>query len=171
MRLKTKLIGSLQLSSEKNGGKGIANSISTSMEYYNKTDFYKVPFTDVLALVSRREVYLEAGFAYVSRSKILSIVEGKFRASLSKSLTRAYQMKFRWSDDARIASIVNRLSKVAFQYGGSAITGRDALLSSNNNPGLPFPISKYDIEQLSKSCLCRAWPLRSSGGTPKPAKR
>jgi len=119
IRLRPKLIGLYDRGSSSSGGSG-GNSTSNKKEYnYNTTDFYKVPFVDVMALVSRREVYIEAGYAYVSRSKILSIVEGKFRTSLSKSLIQTYQMKFMWSSDTRIASIVNKLSKVAFQYGGS----------------------------------------------------
>lgn len=124
MRLKPKLIG-LHQSNSGNGN-------------YLTTDYYQVPFVDVMTLVAKREVYVEAGLAYVSRSKILSIVEGKFRMSLSRSLTHAYQMKFRWASDTRIASIVNKLSKVAFQYGGSTSTslvGRDGALHNNlSNP-------------------------------------
>lgn len=122
MRLRPKLIG--LHASNSNGN-------------YQTTDFYQVPFVDVMTLVSRREVYIEAGYAYVSRSKILAIVEGKFRTSLSKSLVQAYQMKFKWASDTRIASIVNKLSKVAFQYGGStSIVGggnmNNGTLSSSN---------------------------------------
>jgi len=117
MRLKPKLMGLHQTTS----GNGGPSATAANIEYnYNTTDYYKVPFMDVLQLVSRREVYLEGGHAYVSRTKILSIVEGKFRTVLSKSLAHAYQMQFQWSSDARIGSIVQRLSKVAFQYGGSS---------------------------------------------------
>ena len=31
------------------------------------TEFFKVPFTDVLDLVRRRAVYIQNGFAYVSQ--------------------------------------------------------------------------------------------------------
>jgi hypothetical protein len=126
MRLKPKLMGLHQTTSGGNNNAATANT-----EYnYNTTDYYKVPFMDVLQLVSRREVYLEGGHAYVSRTKIISIVEGKFRTVLSKSLAHAYQMQFQWSSDARIGSIVHRLSKVAFQYGGSSI-GPSSGISSN----------------------------------------
>ena len=108
MRLKPKLLGFHQ-----NG----SNSEASASNNFHTTDYYRVPFADVLPLVARREVYLESGHAYVSRTKILSIVEGKFRTSLSKSLARAYQMQHLWSSDSRIGSIVGRLSKVAFRYG------------------------------------------------------
>jgi len=88
-------------------------------QQYHAMDYYKVPFTEVIALVSRREVFLEVGYAYVSSNKILSIIEGKFRSSLAKSLNCAYQMKHLVISDTRISSIVSKLSKVAFRYGGS----------------------------------------------------
>lgn len=87
---------------------------------FRATDYYRVPFADVVALVARRDVYLEAGHAYVSREKILSLVEGKFRASLARSLNRAYQTRHVLTSDPRIASIADGLSRVAFRYGGSA---------------------------------------------------
>ena len=112
-----------------NGNGGLSITAANTEYNYNTTDYYKVPFMDVIQLVSRREVYLEGGHAYVSRTKILSIVEGKYRMSLSKSLAYASQMQFQWSSDTRIGSIVHRLSKVAFQYGvGAAGPSNGAVL-------------------------------------------
>lgn len=121
-RLKPKLLGL------HNGN----SASSAEHNNYNTTDYYKVPFMDVLPLVSRREVYLEGGHAYVSRDKILSIVEGKFRTALSKSLARACQMQHFWSSDSRIGSIINRLGKVAFQYGGSSSNTSQGALNNSH---------------------------------------
>lgn len=138
MRLKPKLIG---LDDD--------GSASTTEFNYNNSDYYKVPFMDVLQLVSRREVYLEGGYAYVSRTKILSIVEGKFRTSLSKNLAYAYQLQFKWSSDTRIGSIVNRLSKVAFQYGGST-TGNNAKIGGGGNGTLnSHAVSQIFVDYLT----------------------
>lgn len=104
-RLKSKLTG--------------ASSDTTTFVDYDTTEYYKVPFTEVLSLISRREVYLEAGFAYVSIKNIFSIIEGKFRTSLSRSLTHANKMKHVWRNDIRIASIIDHLIKIAFRFGGS----------------------------------------------------
>ena len=46
----------------------------------------QVPFTEVLDLVSKRKVYLEDGFAYVSRDDMISIVMTYYRSHLSHSL-------------------------------------------------------------------------------------
>jgi len=136
MRLKPKLIG-------------LHNSSNSSNGNYLTTDYYQVPFVDVMTLVAKREVYVEAGLAYVSRSKILSIVEGKFRTSLSRSLTHAYQMKFRWASDTRIASIVNKLSKVAFQYGGSTSTSLVGSGTLNNTLSNPQRVVQIFVDYLT----------------------
>ena len=114
---------------------------------YHTTDYYKVPFGDVLPLVTRREVYLEKGFAYVSRTKILSIVEGKYRTSLSKSLAKAYSRAHVWASDPRIGHIVNRLSKVAFQYGGS--TGPGGSLASRNGQLNVHAVTQIFVDYLT----------------------
>jgi len=122
MRLKSKL---MDVQQQQQSSKGIFTENN-----YNNTVYYKVPFLDVLSLVTKRQVYLEKGFAYVSRSRILSIVEGKFRTWLSKSLIQTYAMQHTWSNDSRIGPIVRKLSKVAFQYGGGGMS-----LSSIANGG------------------------------------
>mmetsp|Transcript_38852 Transcript_38852/g.39274 ORF Transcript_38852/g.39274 Transcript_38852/m.39274 type:complete len:226 (-) Transcript_38852:398-1075(-) len=95
------------------------------MSQFESLVFFKVPFTDVLQLVAKREVFLESGFAYVPRTRILSIVEGRFRASLSKSLTLAYQKSAMIEHDERIAPLVRTLGKIAFRYGGSTENGSE----------------------------------------------
>mmetsp|Transcript_3798 Transcript_3798/g.5545 ORF Transcript_3798/g.5545 Transcript_3798/m.5545 type:complete len:376 (+) Transcript_3798:161-1288(+) len=76
-------------------------------------DYYRVPFAQVLTLVGSREVFMEKGFAYVNRDKISSLIEGKFRASLSKSLTLASTAHL----DDRVGPILQGLSRVGFRYG------------------------------------------------------
>ena len=39
-----------------------------------ETEFFKVPFTDVVDLVRKRAVYIQKGFAYVSQVSYLSWV-------------------------------------------------------------------------------------------------
>ena len=53
------------------------------------TEYYKVPFTQALELIARRECYVEKGNAYVPLTRIVSIVSAKFRVMLSKSLSLA----------------------------------------------------------------------------------
>jgi len=56
---------------------------------FNATEYYRVPFVQALELVSKRECFVEKGFAYVPLGRIVSIVAAKFRATLSKSLALA----------------------------------------------------------------------------------
>lgn len=51
--------------------------------------YYRVPFTQALDLVSKRQCYVKAGHAYVPLSRIVSIVRARFRSALSKSLVLA----------------------------------------------------------------------------------
>lgn len=78
---------------------------------------------DVPKLVAQRKVYLESGFAYVSREKVSCIVEEQFRTSLSKSLTLAYKASLSMARDDRIDPLVRNLAKIAFRYGGTIATG------------------------------------------------
>mmetsp|Transcript_29205 Transcript_29205/g.67010 ORF Transcript_29205/g.67010 Transcript_29205/m.67010 type:complete len:331 (-) Transcript_29205:338-1330(-) len=87
---------------------------------YDAMEYYKVPFTEILNLVGRREVYIEAGSAYVPRTKVISIIEGQFRTSLSRSLTLAYQNISILDRDNRIGPLVKTLAKVAFRYGSAS---------------------------------------------------
>jgi DNA primase large subunit len=92
----------------------MASDGNISSAQFEALDFYKVPFTEVSNLVSRRKVFLANGFAYVSRDKVSSIVLERFRASLSKSLTVACQKSDMIEGDGRIAPLVNNLAKIAF---------------------------------------------------------
>jgi len=51
-----------------------------------KTTYYKIPFTQALDLVAKRQCYVANGMAYVPLPKIISILTAQFRVSLSKSL-------------------------------------------------------------------------------------
>ena len=44
--------------------------------------YYKVPFTQATDLIGRREVYLEAGFAYVPLQRVVAIVVARFRTGI-----------------------------------------------------------------------------------------
>jgi len=88
---------------------------------FSNAVYYKVPFQDVLQPVAKREAYLEGGLAYVSRANILSIIDGKYRTSLSRSLAQLSQMRHQITSDPRLGSIVKNLGRVAFKYGGSTM--------------------------------------------------
>jgi len=78
---------------------------------FHKMSYYKVPFIEVLSLVSTRSVYLEKGFAYIPAQKFEQIIINKFRTALSKALTEASSMFDHVSDDPRIGSFMMNIDK------------------------------------------------------------
>ena len=55
----------------------------TSIE---EDSFIKVPFQQVLDLVSRRAVYLNGGYAYVPKTEIYSLIITRFKSMLERKL-------------------------------------------------------------------------------------
>lgn len=86
--------------------------MTTLEETFSKMNFYKVPFTDVLTLISRRQLYMEGGFAYVPRDSLITLLQGRFRASLSKELMNAFQALPQIHSDTRIAPLLRNISKL-----------------------------------------------------------
>jgi len=95
---------------------------------FGSTEYYRVPFVQALELVRRRECYVERGVAYVPLGRIVSIVEGKFRKSLSESLTLASGQfgQVAHDEQARIGPLLKSMNS---QYTGpgapSAVVGAD----------------------------------------------
>nr|CAH7752526.1 unnamed protein product [Callosobruchus chinensis] len=72
------------------------------------TDFYRVPFTDVLSLVRSRRVHISKGFAYIPTQDLVVCIQSKFRAHLSEKLN-IYNHKIPYMDDDRINSLLSNL--------------------------------------------------------------
>jgi len=95
---------------------------------FHTTEYYRVPFIQALELVSRRECYIEGGYAYVPLGRIVSIVAAKFRASLSKSLALAAGVfgQVAHDEQARIGPLLKGMNS---QYTGpgapNAVVGLD----------------------------------------------
>jgi len=83
---------------------------SKEMDQADSVDFYKVPFTDVLDLVRGRRVYLRAGFAYVPRNELVSIILGIFRSQLSLALTVTARRLPYLEEDTRLLPMLKNLS-------------------------------------------------------------
>ena len=70
----------------KDGLAAAAKSMDSRAETGRASDYYSVPFEQVPRLVARRAVLVRAGQAYVPRDQLEPLVEGHFRARLSKAL-------------------------------------------------------------------------------------
>lgn len=53
----------------------------------SSTDYYRVPFTQVLDLVRLRKVYLQDGAAYITSTDIISVLLTLYRSRLSHDLS------------------------------------------------------------------------------------
>jgi DNA primase large subunit len=87
---------------------------------------YKIPFEQALSLVQARRVYLRAGWAFVPRTELSSIVVAQFRAHLSKELALTFRNLQSMRRDSRVQPIINSLSKqyTATQYKAQAFAGK-----------------------------------------------
>ncbi|CAG9861402.1 unnamed protein product [Phyllotreta striolata] len=75
---------------------------------FNTTDFFKVPFTEVLPLVKGRKVFLKQGYAYIPTSDLIVCILSQFRASLNESLLKFNSYLPRLDDD-RIGNLLENL--------------------------------------------------------------
>jgi DNA primase large subunit len=75
------------------------------------SDFYKVPYTQALSLVSKREVFLQAGFAYVPLNRLVSTIVARFRTSLARALSEANNMSSVVRSDSRIEPLLKGMKK------------------------------------------------------------
>ncbi|XP_065670790.1 DNA primase large subunit isoform X2 [Hydra vulgaris] len=74
------------------------------------TEFYKVPFTDVLDLVRSRKVFICKGFAYVPQQELVSIIIGIYRTQLSLALAITARKLPYLEEDTRLLPILKNLS-------------------------------------------------------------
>ncbi|KAK2145558.1 hypothetical protein LSH36_673g00032 [Paralvinella palmiformis] len=88
------------------------------------TDYYKVPFTEVLDLVKSRKVYLRSGFAYVPDNELIVIIISVFRSKLSRALAVTCRSLPQLEEDDRLLPMLSGLSK---RYLGQDYTNKKAL--------------------------------------------
>ncbi|KAI9105623.1 eukaryotic and archaeal DNA primase, large subunit-domain-containing protein [Phlyctochytrium arcticum] len=101
------------------------------------TNFYRVPFEKVINLVARRQVYLEAGFAYVPEREQATLVVDAFSTHLAAQLEITAKAVPQLDEDDRLMPVLNSISK---QY-----------LSKQYSPGEHRDrVTHQDIDTLSK---------------------
>jgi len=105
-------------------------------------DFYKIPFTQALDLVGKRQVYLEGGFAFVPGTNLVSIIVSRFRAALSKSLLQAKAAFPIVSQDPRLAPLLNGVHR---QYVGNTDFASKALALGEVTPESMDEVAKRSM--------------------------
>ncbi|XP_060530565.1 DNA primase large subunit [Cylas formicarius] len=93
----------------------------------NTSDFYKVPFIEVIPLVKNRRAYLKQGFAYIPMSDLVVCIQSRFRASLSESLSYINH-KLPLIDDDRLTDLLYNLHLT--------YTGKNYNYEANNKDGI-----------------------------------
>lgn len=82
-----------------------------SEQNLHATDFYKVPYSQALSLVSKREVYLRSGYAYVPLDRLVSTIVARFRMSLARALNEAYIMSGVVKSDSRLEPLLKGMKR------------------------------------------------------------
>jgi DNA primase large subunit len=87
--------------------------------------YYKVPFEDAMDLLKQRKVYLEGGFAYVSRANLSAIITTKFKVRLSQALSMTCRATAQIKQDTRIVPMLGMMAKqyITAAYKGTKIEG------------------------------------------------
>lgn len=76
---------------------------------FQKMKYYKVDWTQVSNLVARRNVFIIKGMAFVPEVDLVSIIQNRFRANLSKNLAIGQRSLPSVMEDKRVASILKNL--------------------------------------------------------------
>lgn len=71
----------------------------------------KLPWTKVLSLVNKRQVYLQRGVAYVPQRELSSVVFQDFSARLEKALEQTHKQLGDLDEDDRLTPILDHLGK------------------------------------------------------------
>jgi DNA primase large subunit len=96
---------------------GLAGVVDTTVV---TTDLYKVPYLQALPLLSKREVFLKGGFAYVPLNRLVTTIVTRFRTTLSRALAEAVtQFDMVTSADPRIGPLLKNMNN---QYMGRDFT-------------------------------------------------
>mmetsp|Transcript_22589 Transcript_22589/g.40050 ORF Transcript_22589/g.40050 Transcript_22589/m.40050 type:complete len:512 (-) Transcript_22589:33-1568(-) len=86
-----------------------AQGSSALQKPFDAVHHFKVAFTEVLDLVTKRTVYLAGGFAYVPENDLVSILISRFRSSLSQKLAVAFRALPYVKQEDRIRPILKML--------------------------------------------------------------
>jgi len=110
---------------------------------FESIQFFKVDFEEVPDLVSKRNVWVHQGFAYVPETDILSILASRFRQMLSLQLVNAYKVLPLIREDDRIRPVLSKLE--------NAYLGPEFGTSTSYCGDASAPVTPDSIDARSKS--------------------
>lgn len=107
------------------------------------SNFFKVPFVEVCALIKNRRVFVKMGYAYIPTSELIVCVQAKFRANLSEALNIASH-RLPSLDDDRINTFLLNLN--------NSYTGKD--YSSSNSEKKEMDPADLDLNSKKHYPMC-----------------
>eukprot|EP01084_Bolivina_argentea_P016531 30924_1 len=103
------------INNEHLNGKTPIPTFKNEVTLNNESDifpYYKVPFSEVLTLIGRRNVYLLDGYAYVPNNRFFNIITGKFRAHLNRGLVSAQKAINKMKCDPNSLDCISRINHI-----------------------------------------------------------
>ncbi|CAM9610744.1 unnamed protein product, partial [Phaeothamnion confervicola] len=97
-----------------------------------RTTYYKIRFEQAAALVGKRQVYVEGGWAYVPMQRAVTTVAERFRAGLSRSLIEASNAFAHVAIDTRFGPLLHNMNK---QYVGRDFSNSGGAAGDAITPG------------------------------------
>lgn len=93
--------------------------------------YFKIEFTNVPALVGRREVFLHKGFAFVPESQELSIISSEFATRLEKAMLKTSCALPQLNESERLEPILDSMAEfqMAPNRGRASVNTGDSLTS------------------------------------------
>jgi len=91
----------------------LAAEVGSMNRWYGleSSTFYKVNFEEAMDLVRSRKVLLKGGFAFVEQKALVTLLEAKFRAHMSKQLAMLARIRKTLKRDKRVGPLIAALSK------------------------------------------------------------
>ncbi|KAJ1513337.1 hypothetical protein HMI54_003883 [Coelomomyces lativittatus] len=114
-------------------------SITTGISDIDAEVFYKVHWTRLLDLVSRRKCLVKNGYAFISNKDTLGLVVNEFKAHLLKQLELTSRYLPRMDEDERLLPVLNNMSnqylgKPQFNASSGKLTADDIDMLSQHFP-------------------------------------
>ncbi|KAJ3064802.1 hypothetical protein HDU99_004367, partial [Rhizoclosmatium hyalinum] len=153
--LKQQNLDSIAITNEERAA--IASDLNALFPGNADQKFYKVPWEQVLSLVSRRAVIIKNGFAYVPESEQATLVTNAFKNTLSNSLDMFARALPRMDEDDRLIPILNSIARqcASRDYGISSEGGPGSALTANDIDNLVpaghFPLCMSNLHMHLKA--------------------
>ena len=105
---------------------------------FNKTFFYKIPFTEVCDLVRSRRVFIKKGIAYVPQRDLLSALSTRFATELTAKLETAARSLIWAAKDERMGPLISKLqtASIGTDMSNMSVTSKLGAVRLDDLPAL-----------------------------------